>query len=299
MAAPDKADAADAPLHGFSIDLEDWFHILQCEGAPAAAGWEALEDRIAVGTRRFLEVLDRHGCKATFFALGWVAARHPELLAEIASRGHEVGSHGHMHRPVTALARDDFARDLDASITAISAATGRTVRAFRAPGFSIGWAQSWAFPILVSRGIELDSSLFLARRALGGIDLERRRPFRVVLPDGRSLLEVPVVPARLGRLAVPYSGGGYLRALPARLLWALFARAEAAGESAILYLHPRELDPQQPRMDLPPLRAFKHYVGLNDVDRKLARLLARHRFGTLSAVAAARPLDPPLELPGD
>ena len=283
-------------LHGFSVDVEDWFHILDCEGAPSPDTWADNEDRVAIGTLKVLDLLDTYRCKATFFVLGWVARRHPELVAEMAARGHEVGSHGDEHALVSGLDRDGFARDLDRSLAAISAAAGVDVHAFRAPGFSIGWDQTWAFEVLASRGITLDSSLFLAARAHGGMALQRTRPFAIELADGRSLLEVPVVPLRVGSLTLPYSGGGYLRLLPIDALDRLFYQAGLRGESAIAYLHPRELDPGQPRMDLPAARRFKYYVGLADVQRKLERLFSRHRFGTLSAVAASSRLDEPLRL---
>lgn len=283
-------------LHGFSVDVEDWFHILDCEGAPDTQSWEGLEDRVAHGTTRVLDLLDKHGHKATFFVLGWVASRHPELIADIVGRGHEIGSHGHTHQLVNSLDRDAFLRDLDRSLDAISKAAGRDVKAFRAPGFSIGPSENWALSGLASRGITVDSSLFLSRRAHGGYPLERVRPFVIEFPDGKSLLEVPVVPFSAGGAALPYSGGGYLRLLPTPVLDAFFARADAAAEPAIAYLHPRELDPLQPRMDLPAWRAFKYYVGLRSVDRKLEALFSRYRFGTLSEVASAARLDEPLRV---
>ena len=288
-------------LHGFSVDVEDWFHIIDCDGAPDPANWTAQEDRVAHGTTRLLDLLDSHGHKATFFILGWIAERHPELVGEIARRGHELGSHSYAHGMVHAQDRDEFTRDLDRSIEAITRASGAPVTAFRAPGFSIGNAQNWAFEVLASRGIELDASLFLAQRAHGGYALERSGPFELVLANGRRIIEVPIIPwspvPAASRLALPYSGGGYLRLLPTPLLLRLYAAAERRGEPVITYLHPREMDPRQPRMDLPPWRAFKYYVGLNGVRTKLDQLFGRFRFGTLSEVAGATPLQAPVHLP--
>lgn len=294
QASPPPPHGPRRVLHGFSVDVEDWFHILDCEGAPEPDGWEALEPRVGPPTRKLLDLLDRHGVKATFFCLGWVAERHPNLIAEIASRGHEVGSHGHLHGLVYQLGRDGFARDLDQSLEALKKATGQDVKAFRAPGFSIGDGETWALPVLASRGITLDASLFLADRAHGGLKLRRNRPFDLVLDDGRTLTEVPTVPrAVLGR-ELPFSGGGYLRLLPLPLLNDSFRAFEAAGVPAIAYLHPRELDPDQPRMDLPWRRRFKYYVGLHTVEAKLEALLSRFRFGTLSEVAAEAGRDRPV-----
>lgn len=281
-------------LHGFSVDVEEWFHILEWQGAPAMGDWKTLQSRVELGTGRILALLRGHRVRATFFVLGWVAERHPDLIARIAADGHEIGSHGHSHRLVGDLGRDGFARDLDASLAAISRASGRDVTCFRAPGFSIGDAETWALPILASRGIQVDASLFLADRAHGGIHLGRTRPFDLVLDDGRRIVEVPTVPRRIAGRNLSYAGGGYLRLLPMWLIEQSFKAAEQAGTPAILYLHPRELDPDQPRMDLPSLRRFKYYVGLADVGSKVDSLLANHRFGSISEVAAATLRDRPV-----
>lgn len=281
-------------LHGWSVDVEDWFHILDCEGAPDPAQWDRSESRVGLGTRRMLDLLDRFGYRATFFCLGWIARKAPDLIAEIAARGHEIGSHGDMHRLVHGLDRDSFARDLDDSLASLTRATGQDVKAFRAPGFSIGDGETWALPILASRGITLDASLFLADRAHGGMRLQRTRPFDLILHDGRSLTEVPTVPRQtLGR-DVPFSGGGYLRLLPGPVLTRAFAEFDHAGRPVIAYVHPRELDPDQPRMALPARRRFKYYVGLDTVTAKIERLFQQFRFGTLSQVAAACARDRPV-----
>jgi polysaccharide deacetylase family protein (PEP-CTERM system associated) len=283
-------------LHGWSVDVEDWFHILDCDGAPDPEQWDRTESRVGIGTRRMLDLLDRFHYRATFFCLGWIARKAPELVAEIAARGHEIGSHGDMHRLVHTLDRDTFARDLDASLESLKRACGHDIHAFRAPGFSIGDGETWALPILASRGITLDASLFLARRAHGGMRLERTRPFDLVLHDGRVLTEVPTVPRILFGREVPFSGGGYLRLLPIPVLVRAFAEFDETRRPVIAYVHPRELDPQQPRMDLPARRRFKYYVGLDTVTAKIERLFEQFHFGTLSEVAAACPRDRPVHV---
>ncbi len=284
--------------HGWSIDVEDWFHILEYDRAPDPAAWRRLERRVQIGTERMLDALDLRGVKATFFVLGWIAEVAPDLVAEIARRGHDVGSHGHMHRLLQHLGPDDFARDLDQSLVALSRATRRDIMCFRAPGFSLSPRETWALPILASRGITLDSSFFLTGRAHGGYPLDRSRPFDIVLGDGRTLLEVPVVPLRVGGRELAFSGGGYLRILPKPVLQAAFQSCELRRTPAIVYLHPRELDPDQPRMHLPLARRFKYYVGLDGVAGKVDLLLDRFHFGTLAHVAARTPRDLPLVLDG-
>lgn len=281
------------PLHALTVDVEEWFHIL--DAGPRPERWEHLPSRIDVGLARIFGLCERFGVHATFFVLGWVARRRPDVVAEIVRRGHEVGSHSFGHRVLRELGPDGFARDLDASLDAIARAGGN-VRAYRAPGFSLTTQSSWAFGVLADRGIELDASLFLGPRAHGGWSLDRSGPFAVVLGDGRTVIEIPTVPLRVLGQALPFSGGGYLRLLPTALIDHGFACAERAGQPVCVYVHPRELDPDPPELPLPIARRFKYYVGLDTVAPKLEHLLARHRFGTVSAVAAAATLGAPLEL---
>lgn len=285
---------AEQVTHGWSMDVEDWFHILEYARAPDPAEWRKQERRVHIGTERMLDLLDRHGVKATFFVLGWIAEVAPALVAEIARRGHEVGSHSHLHTLVSHQTQDGFARDLDQSIAAITRATGKPVTCFRAPGFSITPQENWAFAILRSRGITLDSSLFLAQRAHGGYPLDRERPFELLLPDGQSLTEVPLVPLRLWSRDLAFSGGGYLRLIPQPALQVAFQSFAQRRVPAVVYLHPRELDPAQPRMALPVGRRFKYYVGLSTVESKVTMLLQKFRFGTLTQVAAHSLRDRPL-----
>ena len=289
---------ADPVTHGWSIDVEDWFHILEYAAAPDPALWRQQERRVHIGTERMLDALDLRGVKATFFILGWIAEVAPELVAEIARRGHDIGSHGHLHQLLQHLGPEAFARDLDQSLTALSRAAHRDITQFRAPGFSLGPNETWALPILASRGITLDSSLFLSDRAHGGFPLDRSRPFDIQLPDGKTLLEVPVTPLHVGKQRLAFSGGGYLRVLPKVALRAAFQACELRQTPAIVYLHPRELDPDQPRMDLPWRRKLKYYVGLDGVAAKVGMLLDRFHFGTLAQVAAHTPRDLPLVLAG-
>lgn len=293
----DPSRANGAVLHGFSVDVEDWFHILDCDGAPDPQSWTTQPARVEANTLKILDVLDAHRVHASFYCLGWIAQQHPQVIAEIARRGHEIGTHGHLHGLLAHLGRDAFARDLDLSLEALAKAGGGTVKTFRAPGFSLTAAEvPWALPILADRGIDLDASLFLTDRAHGGLRLDRQRPFDLLLADGRKIREVPVVPRRVMGREIAYSGGGYLRLFPWLMLRDSFARAQAQGQPVVAYLHPREVDPGQPRMALPPLRRFKYYVGLDTVLRKMDLLFTHFRFGTLRQVADQGLLDRPATL---
>ena len=294
---PGGRDArAAATVHALSIDVEDWFHVLDCAGAPDPSSWPLQPSRVEANTRALLQLLDAYGQRATFFILGWVAEHHPAVVAEIARHGHEIGSHSYGHALVSSQTPAEFARDLDRSLEALHAAGAPRVECFRAPGFSIGPNEAWAFDILASRGMRMDASLFLSRRAHGGWPLARRRPFEIWAPGGARLMEVPVVPFRLAGSELPWTGGGYLRLLPKQALLTLLRRASHADEPAVIYLHPREIDPTQPRMALPAARRFKYYVGLDGVEDKLRAMFTAARFDTLSAVADATAKDPPLVL---
>ncbi len=280
-------------LHGLSVDVEDWFHILDCDTSPKPIQWDELDSRITYSLGRILNFFSKHHVRATFFFLGWVAQRYPHLVRQVVEQGHEIGSHGYMHKMVSTLTPDEFARDLDISLTVISRASGCDVRAYRAPGFSITAREFWAFEILASRGINLDSSLFLGSHAHGGLSLKRNRPFELILANGRRLIELPVVPCSLLGWNLPFSGGGYLRLLPTPLIKLLFKIAERDG-SVITYIHSRDFDPNQPRMKLSPLRHFKYYVGLRTFPSKLEQLLKSFHFGTLNDVVLKNKFDKPL-----
>lgn len=280
-------------LHGLSVDVEDWFHILDCDRSPPPNQWNGLESRVNLSINRILNFFSKHSIRATFFFLGWVVDQYPEIVTQVMEGGHEIGSHGHMHRMVSTLTPDEFARDLDTSLTAISRASGCDVRAYRAPGFSITHREFWAFEILRSRGISLDSSLFIGSHAHGGLLLKRSRPFELILPNGSRLVEVPVVPCPLWGLNLPFSGGGYLRLLPTPLIKSLFKIAERNGP-VITYIHTRDFDPEQPRMNLSPSRHFKYYVGLKTFPTKLEQLLKSFRFSTFGDVVTTSRLDKPL-----
>lgn len=280
-------------LHGLSVDVEEWFHILDCDTSPQPIYWDCLEPRITYSLGRLLNFFSKHHVRATFFFLGWVAQRHPDLVKQVVEQGHEIGSHGYIHKMVSKQTPDDFARDLDTSLTAISRASGCDVRAYRAPGFSITPREFWAFEILASRGIYLDSSLFLGPHAHGGLSLKRNRPFELILPDGRRIVELPIVACSLLGWNLPFSGGGYLRLLPTPAIKLLFKIAERNG-SAVAYIHSRDFDPNQPRMNLSPIRYFKYYVGLKAFPNKLEQLLKRFHFSTFGDVVMNSNLDKPL-----
>jgi polysaccharide deacetylase family protein (PEP-CTERM system associated) len=261
-----------------TVDLEDWFHGLDLP----PEGWAGLTPRVEAVTTRLLDLLAIHGARATFFVLGRVAHEYPELVQRILADGHEIGSHGYDHQFVYRQTSDAFARDLDASLEALDRAGASSIRAYRAPYFSITRRSLWALDRLVEAGIERDSSIMPAPNPRYGIRTAPLGPHRVATPGGRTIVEAPVSCFAAGPLRVPYGGGFYLRLFPRALIRAAIARTHVAGRPVVLYVHPWELDPDQPRLPLPWRIARTRYHRLGCTAAKLEGLLAAYRWTTLS-----------------
>jgi polysaccharide deacetylase family protein (PEP-CTERM system associated) len=265
------------PTNMLTIDVEDWFHILESDDAPGRERWEQLESRVERNTDRILALLDAAGASATFFCVGWIAWRHPELIKRIAAAGHEVASHSFWHEVVRRHHRDTLAEDLAASKKLLEDITGSPVEGFRAPGASITPEEAWAFDVILEQGYTYDASLCPAYSSHGGFESELLGPHLLRCKSG-TLVEIPSSTVGVGSWRMPYAGGGYLRLFPSWLLRGAIGLDNGLGRAVNLYIHPREIDLEQPRMQLPPLRRFKYYVGLRSTEGKLADLLKRWRF---------------------
>ena len=257
----------------FSVDVEEWFHILDTDRSPPRSEWDRQPNHVEANTRRLLDLLDRAEVPGTFFTLGWVAERYPDLVREIARRGHEVASHGHEHKLVYRVGRSAFREDAMRSKSTLEDVIGEEVMGFRAAGFSITKDTPWAFEELASLGYRYDSSVFPARRGHGGLRGAPSAPHRICAGGSELLIEFPVAPLQVGPFAIPFSGGGYLRLYPVPVIRWCLKRLLASGIAANLYIHPREVDPSHPRLPLPPFRRFKTYVNLGRGERKVAALL--------------------------
>ncbi len=264
-------------LNMLTVDVEDWFHILECDEAPDRGAWSALPSRVERNTDRILELLAASGARATFFTVGWVAWRHPDLVKRIADAGHELASHGFWHEVVRRHDKASFAADLAASKGLIEDLTGRPVEGYRAAGNSITPADAWAFDAILEQGYTYDASLCPGASSHGGFPSPYREPHQIRCAAG-TLDEIPSATLGLGGRRIPYGGGGYLRLFPYALLRMAIDLDNGLGRPTNLYVHPREIDPEQPRMELPRLRSFKYYVGLRGAERKLERLLGHYRF---------------------
>ena len=274
-------------LNAFTVDVEDYFQVSAFEKHVPRDQWERWESRVEANTHRLLRLLDQHGVKATFFVLGWVGERYPQLVRDIHACGHEIGSHGYWHRLIYEQTPDEFRTDLRRSRDVLQEAIGQPVTAHRAASFSITKQSLWALEILVEEGFLVDSSVFPIHHDRYGIPGAERKLHRMTTASG-PLWEFPPSVARFAGLNVPVSGGGYFRLYP--LPWTLYCLRRinrAQQQPYIFYIHPWEFDPEQPRIHTASRTSrFRHYVNLDHSERKLGRLLRHFHFGRLCDVIA-------------
>lgn len=262
--------------HVVSIDVEDWYHPLD----PDPATWDTREDRIVASTTEILDIFDETGTRGTFFVLGYVAARHPELVREIARRGHEVGTHGYWHRFVYRQSAQEFETDIRDSLDAIAPLSDTPVAGYRAPYFSITRESLWALDILRGLGLQYDSSIFPVVNHRYGIPDAPRLPYTT----DSGMFEAPISTYPLGRMNVPCGGGAYFRILPYAALRRMYRKLEARGERIIFYLHPWEVDCGPRPIRIPLSLRVRHHFGLSRTADKLRLLLREFRFGSFREV---------------
>jgi polysaccharide deacetylase family protein (PEP-CTERM system associated) len=274
-------------LNALTFDVEEYFQVEAFRRLVAMEDWSRLPPRVADSTRRLLDLLDARGVSATFFVVGWVAERHPDLVREIERRGHELGCHGYAHRPVWAMSRPEFRGDLRRARQAIEDAAGRPVRGYRAPTCSIVASTRWALEVLAEEGLRYDSSIFPIRHDRYGIPSAPRVPHRITLPGGAEIVEFPMSTLRIAGQNVPFCGGGYFRLAPYELVRAGLRHLNRQGIPGMVYLHPWEIDPAQPRLPVRGLTRFRHYVNLARTESKLGRLLEDFAFAPAGRVLEA------------
>jgi polysaccharide deacetylase family protein (PEP-CTERM system associated) len=272
-------------IDALSVDLEDYYHVEAFASQIPQSSWESFPSRVVENTRRVLELFAEYGFKATFFVLGWIAERNPSLIREISKAGHEIASHGYGHQRVTFLSPSEFRADIRRSREVIEDACGIRVNGYRAPTFSITRQNLWALQILAEEGFVYDSSIFPIRHDHYGIPDAPRFPHRRQLEDGRSILEFPISTARIAGMNLPVTGGGYLRLLPMGYMqWALSRIHAADRQPAILYFHPWEIDPEQPRLSGSWKSKFRHYYNLHLTAGRLSTLLSNGRFEPIASL---------------
>lgn len=256
----------------FSVDVEDWFHILDLPTTPDIAEWEALPSRVERNFERLLELFERKGVHVTCFFLGWVAKKFPSLVKKAARHGHEIASHGYAHRLVYQLRPEAFYEDAVRSKKILEDIAGRAVWGYRSAGFSVTHDTGWFFDKLIEAGYVYDSSVFPATRGHGGMADEQRAPFWIEGNAGR-LFEFPLSVAEVMGKPMCFFGGGYLRLFPYRVISRMANRVLNEGRPVIFYVHPREIDPEHPRLAMNWKRRFKSYVNLDSTMPKIERLM--------------------------
>jgi polysaccharide deacetylase family protein (PEP-CTERM system associated) len=276
--APDSAIT-----NAMSIDLEDWFCVHNLSQVIRREDWDRCELRVAESTKRILDLFERHGTRATFFVLGWIAERVPELVREIEEKGHEIAVHGYNHLLLTQITPAEFDEDLARALEALrSCGVKQTPLGFRAPSFTVvDKTQEWALATLAKYNFRYDSSVFpVGFHPDYGVPDAPLVPYRIT----EHLLEFPMSCLEVLGQRLPFAGGGYFRLFPYSYTKLCMKRCNGEGRAAVFYLHPWELDPGQPRLRLPPSRALRHYRNLEKTEQRLDKLLSDFRFTTIREV---------------
>jgi polysaccharide deacetylase family protein (PEP-CTERM system associated) len=268
-----------------TVDVEEYFQVSAFQGVIPEADWPRCESRVERSVDRVLDVLGRHQTRGTFFVLGWLAAQRPGLVQRIVQAGHEVGCHSFAHRLIYSQSRAEFAQDVGRAKRTIEDAGGQGVRGYRAPSFSVVEGTLWALDVLLEQGFTYDSSIFPMRHDRYGIPAAPRHPHQRRTLAGASIWELPPATVRYLGATLPVAGGGYLRHLPPQVMqWGIQRLNHVERKPAVIYLHPWEFDPGQPRQPVGRLTAWRHYGNLDRTEERLVGLLRRFRFGTAASL---------------
>ncbi|HET9837522.1 MAG TPA: XrtA system polysaccharide deacetylase [Candidatus Angelobacter sp.] len=288
------AATAIPPAHVLSVDVEDYFQVEAFAGQVSRESWERWPSRVVENTQRVLDLFDAHQAKATFFFVGWVAARFPNLVREAQARGHEIACHSYWHRTIYSLTPDEFREDTQRAKRVIEDACGSAVQGYRAPSWSITRDCLWALDILAEEGFTYDSSIYPIHHDLYGVPGARRTPYTHGCARGLELREFPPATLRFAGTNFPVAGGGYLRIFPAWYTELAFRKFESMGERLVVYLHPWELDPEQPRIRGPLKSRLRHYTNLRGMKSRVEKILERHKFVRFCDVMAQERQGPAL-----
>ena len=274
--------ASSALTNALTIDVEDYFQVSAFAPYIKRAEWNTRECRVERNVGRILELLANHNTKATFFTLGWIAERYPHLIRQIAGQGHEIASHGYGHERASDLTEDAFFADIHLAKVILEDLCGVEVKGYRAPSFSIGAGNLWAFDSLARAGYRYSSSVYPIRHDHYGMPDSPRFAYQV----RPGLLEIPVTTLRVFTRNLPSSGGGYFRLLPYALSRWMLKRVNSGDKQAgIFYFHPWEIDVEQPRVaGINSRTRFRHYVNISRMEGRLAQLLGDFKWGRMDEV---------------
>lgn len=258
-----------------TFDIEEWFHLLDNDSTRYEEQWKKYEIRIHKNVDRILNILEESNTKATFFIVGWIAKNYPEIVKKIGGK-YEIGSHTMNHGLIWQQKPQEFRNDVEGSLKLLQDLTGKPIKYFRAPGFSIRETELWAFETLIDLGIEIDSSIFPGRHSHGGFRTYGKGVPKIIDIRGKMIKEFPISGHEIAGSNIVYQGGGYFRLFPYKLIKNL---AKKDKEYLLSYIHPRDLDPGQPMIeDLSLMRRFKSYVGLEGAEKKLRNFINDFNF---------------------
>ncbi len=273
--------------NALTIDVEDYFMVSAFAGIVKIEEWSQYESRVERNTELLLDLLDEYETKATFFTLGWIAERYPSLIRKIFDRGHELASHGYSHRLVYDLTPEVFKEDTRTTKKIIEDVIGAEIIGYRAASYSVTKRSLWALDILAEEGFLYDSSIFPIRHDRYGYHEFDRFSKVVELQNSQRIVELPLSTVRLIGRNLPIAGGGYLRLLPLRFIkWGIGSINRKENRPAIIYLHPWELDPGQPRINGSKLSVFRHHVNIKNTEQKLKNLVGSFDFAPVKVVYA-------------
>jgi len=290
-----RVRGSEPVLNALTIDVEDYYQVSGFESHIRFEQWPHYESRVIGNTWRLLELLHFHRVKATFFVLGWIAERYPQLVLAIHKEGHEVASHGYRHRLLYNMNRTEFREDTMRAKNIVEDLLGVPVLGYRAASYSIIKENIWCLDVLQELGFVYDSSVFPIHHDRYGIPDSDRFPYRISL-DGGRLWEFPLSTVQLFGRNVPVAGGGYFRIFPYSFVRWGIRRIHQEGQPAIFYFHPWEIDPSQPRINGSRLSRFRHYVNLDKTEPRLRRLLRDFRFGPLQDLVVRRTEEKPAQV---
>jgi polysaccharide deacetylase family protein (PEP-CTERM system associated) len=275
-------------VNAMTVDVEDYFHASAFDRTVARYSWKDRETRVVRNTEILLECFERAGVRGTFFVLGWVAEQFPQLVRDIAASGHEIASHGFHHQLIYVLTEDQFRQDIRRAKGLLEDLAGVEVRGYRAPSFSIVRSSLWALDVLIEEGHSYDASIFPIYHDRYGIPDAPRHPHLIERPAG-SMVEVPASTVRIGSQNFPIAGGGYFRLLPYEFTRWGMSRVNREGAPVVFYIHPWEIDADQPRLSAGRIASLRHYCGLRKTLGRLELLCNDFAFGTVTAMLDSQP----------
>jgi polysaccharide deacetylase family protein (PEP-CTERM system associated) len=268
-----------------SVDVEDWFHILEAASAPDISQWNSLPSCVERNFGKLLDLFSEKNVRVTCFFLGYVAEKYPHLVKEALHRGHEIASHGYAHRLIYTMTPQAFLEDALKSKEILEDISGQAVKGYRAPGFSVTADTPWFFEKLVEAGYQYDSSVFPAPRQHGGLNTDKYAPHMIA----NQLMEFPITVADVLGKRFCFFGGGYLRLFPYPVVRRMSRKVLGENRPVVFYIHPREIDPTHPRLSLGATRTFKSYVNLKTTEPKLRHILDEFQVTTFAEFIAENP----------